>query len=150
MPAWSDSYIGVKIISVFPSNRHRSDGIPTINGNYMLMSGTDGRPLALLDGGELTARRTAAASVLAATWLARPDASKLLVVGSGRLAGNLARAYSSLFPISQVQFQPRRPWPSTPNNLRGPLDPFWRVISSSQTARAKTPTSPRARARISH
>lgn len=114
MPAWSESYIGVKIVSVFPSNRRRSNGVPTINGNYMLMSGTDGRPLALLDGGELTARRTAAASVLAATWLARPDASKLVVVGSGRLAGNLARAYSSLFPISQVPLPGPKPQTQPP------------------------------------
>jgi ornithine cyclodeaminase/alanine dehydrogenase-like protein (mu-crystallin family) len=100
MPAWSASYAGVKIVAVFPTNR--GTDIPTINGNYLLMDGATGVPLAVIDGGELTARRTAAASVLAATMLARPHSSQLLVVGAGRLAGNLARAYAACFPLDGV------------------------------------------------
>ncbi len=100
MPAWNASYAGVKIVAVFPTNR--GTDVPTINGNYLLMDGATGVPLAVIDGGELTARRTAAASVLAATLLARPASSRLLVIGSGRLAGNLARAYSELFTLNEI------------------------------------------------
>ncbi len=100
MPAWSSSYAGIIIVTVFPTNR--GTDVPTINGNYLLMDGSTGVPLAVLDGGELTARRTAAASVLAATLLARPESSRLVVVGAGRLAGNLARAYAEHFPLADI------------------------------------------------
>ena len=96
MPSWSDQYAGVKLVTVFPANRDTA--LATINGNYLLLNGTTGVPLAILDGGALTARRTAAASILAATMLARPDSRRLVVVGSGRLAAELARGYCALFP----------------------------------------------------
>ena len=100
MPSWSDQYAGVKLVTVFPTNRDTA--LATINGNYLLLNGTTGVPLAILDGGALTARRTAAASILAATMLARPDSRCLVVVGSGRLAAELARGYCALFPIDEV------------------------------------------------
>lgn len=100
MPAWNATYAGVKIVAVFPTNRDTD--VATINGNYLLIDGSTGVPLALLDGGALTARRTAAASLLAATLLARPESSRLVVVGSGRLAGNLARGYATIFPIEEI------------------------------------------------
>ena len=107
MPAWSTSYVGIKIVAVFPTNR--GTDVPTINGNYLLMDGATGVPLAVLDGGELTARRTAAASVLAATLLARPESSRLVVVGAGRLAGNLARAYAEHFALTDIAVWNHRP-----------------------------------------
>ena len=107
MPAWSRSYVGIKIVAVFPTNR--GTDVPTINGNYLLMDGATGVPLAVLDGGELTARRTAAASVLAATLLARPESPRLVVVGAGRLAGNLARAYAEHFALTDIAVWNHRP-----------------------------------------
>ncbi|MFN3506804.1 MAG: ornithine cyclodeaminase family protein [Allorhizobium sp.] len=101
MPAWQPGqYIGVKLVSVFPDNHLRA--LPAIHGSYLLSSGRTGELLAVLDGGELTARRTAAASALAARYLAREDASTLLVVGTGRLSVNLIEAHSRVRPIKRV------------------------------------------------
>ncbi|MBL0374212.1 ornithine cyclodeaminase family protein [Rhizobium sp. KVB221] len=101
MPAWVPGrYFGVKMVSVFPDNSKR--GLPAIFGSYLLSSGTTGELLAILDGGELTARRTAAASALASRYLSRKDSSTMLVVGTGRLSVNLIEAHAAVRPISQV------------------------------------------------
>lgn len=101
MPAWQEGgYIGVKTVTVFPGNSAR--GRMAVNASYALMSAETGETLAMIDGGELTARRTAAASALAADYLARKEASHLLVAGTGRLALNLVEAYSSVRPIRRV------------------------------------------------
>lgn len=101
MPAWQPGqYIGVKLVSVFPDNHLRA--LPAIHGSYLLSSGRSGELLAVLDGGELTARRTAAASALAAKSLAREDASTLLVVGTGRLSVNLIEAHSRVRHYTRV------------------------------------------------
>lgn len=101
MPAWQPgAYLGVKLVSVFPDNHLRS--LPAIHGSYLLSSGRTGELLAVIDGGELTARRTTAASALAASHLARQDASSLLVVGTGRLSVNLIEAHSRVRPITEV------------------------------------------------
>src|SRR5690606_315490 len=86
--------------SIFPGNE--AAGEPTILGVYILMSGTTGRPLAMIDAPELTVRRTASASALAARYLAREDASTLLCVGAGALAPCLVRAHASVRPIRDV------------------------------------------------
>ncbi|KAA6482737.1 ornithine cyclodeaminase family protein [Agrobacterium sp. SHOUNA12C] len=93
MPAWlPGQYMGVKMVSVFPDNATRA--LPAIFGTYLLSSGKTGEMLAVIDGGELTARRTAATSALAARYLARTDAEDLLVCGSGRLSLNLIQAHA--------------------------------------------------------
>jgi ornithine cyclodeaminase len=103
MPAWNDgteSFVGIKVIAIFPTNLSR--GIPSLTGGYLLLSGDTGLPLAILDAGELTRWRTAAASALAARFLARADASKLLIVGAGALAPYFARAHAAVRPIDEV------------------------------------------------
>lgn len=101
MPAWqSGRYIGIKIVTVFPGNPARS--LPSIMGVYLLLDGETGAPLALLDGPALTVRRTAAASALASSYLSRPDSSRLLVVGTGALAPELALAHSAIRPITEI------------------------------------------------
>jgi alanine dehydrogenase len=61
MPAWREgATLGVKIVNIVPGNDAR--GLPAVSGVYLLFSATTGQPLALIDGAELTARRTAAAS----------------------------------------------------------------------------------------
>ncbi|WP_295813098.1 ornithine cyclodeaminase family protein [uncultured Nitratireductor sp.] len=110
MPAWSDfsgkadeesGYIGVKIAAVSPDNN--AVGKPAVMAVYLLMDGTTGEPLALIDGQRLTAWRTACASGLAASYLAREDASRLLVVGAGALSPMLARTHSAIRPINDVK-----------------------------------------------
>lgn len=102
MPAWVPGrYAGVKTVSVFPGNVRRS--LPAIFGTYLLSSGATGEMLAAIDGGELTARRTAATSALAARYLARPDAEELLVCGTGRLSLNLMMAHGTTRPIKRYR-----------------------------------------------
>jgi len=97
MPAWRPGgHLGVKTVTIFPGNG--ALGLPGVHAVYSLFSARTGVPLAVLDGSELTARRTAAASALAADFLARPDATRLLVVGAGRVAGLLPGAMRSVRP----------------------------------------------------
>jgi ornithine cyclodeaminase len=101
MPAWVPGlYSGVKVLSLFPDNGKR--GLPAIFGTYLLSSGKTGEMLAILDGGELTARRTAAASALAARYLARADAEELLVCGTGRLSLNLVQAHAKVRTLRRI------------------------------------------------
>lgn len=103
MPAWykSGGYIGVKIATVFPLNAKRN--APSVEASYMLMSGETGTPVAVIDGRAITLWRTAAASALAASYLARPKAGHLLVVGAGALAPYLIKAHAAARPISEVE-----------------------------------------------
>jgi alanine dehydrogenase len=103
MPAWNSgqgSFLGCKIVTVFPDNAKVSR--PSIYGSYMLMSGETGEPLAVMDGTTLTAWRTACASALAASYLAREDAAHLVMIGAGALAPHLVRAHASVRPIKKV------------------------------------------------
>ncbi|MBB4066912.1 ornithine cyclodeaminase family protein [Gellertiella hungarica] len=98
MPAWVPGrYIGVKLVSVFPDNHTR--GLPAIFGSYLLSSGQTGQMLAVMDGGELTARRTAAASAVASRHLSDENAETMLMVGTGRLSLNLMEAHASVRPL---------------------------------------------------
>ena len=103
MPAWTNSgerLAGCKVVSVYPDNL--KIGKPSVYGSYMLMSGETGEPLAVMDGTVLTAWRTAAASALAASYLAREDASHLVMIGAGALSSHLVRAHASVRPIKRV------------------------------------------------
>jgi ornithine cyclodeaminase len=106
MPAWGQGALGVKIVNVFPGNGAR--GLSAVQGVYVLQNGRTGETLAVLDGTRLTLWRTAAASALAASRLARPDASRLTLVGAGALAPFLARAHASVRPIREVTVWNRR------------------------------------------
>jgi len=103
MPAWtaaSEGFLGCKLVTVFPDNALRQR--PSLYGLYVLLSGETGEPLAILEGRALTAWRTAAASALAARHLARPDASRLVMIGAGALARHLVRAHAAARPIRHV------------------------------------------------
>ena len=90
MPAWPRRpHYGVKTVNIAPGNAER--GLPGLHASYLLFDARTGVPLAQLDGNEITSRRTAAASALAASFLARTDARHLLVVGAGAVARLLPR-----------------------------------------------------------
>jgi ornithine cyclodeaminase len=110
MPAWTDfnaagssanGHIGVKIVTVSPDNN--AIGKPAVMGLYLLLNGATGEPEALIDGQRLTQWRTACASALAASYLAREDASRLLVIGAGALSPFLTKAHSAVRPITTIR-----------------------------------------------
>jgi ornithine cyclodeaminase/alanine dehydrogenase-like protein (mu-crystallin family) len=108
MPAWTAPgaagdrarHYGVKVVNIAPGNVAR--GLPALHASYLLFDACSGVPLATIDGGVLTSRRTAAASALAASYLARSDARRLLVVGAGAVARLLPEAYRTALAIEQV------------------------------------------------
>ena len=107
MPAWSDRHIGLKTVVVAPENAGR--GLPAVQAGYQLMDRATGQLLALIDGPELTARRTAAASALASRYLSRADARHLAMIGTGVLAPHLVAAHASQRPIETVTVWGRDP-----------------------------------------
>lgn len=107
MPAWQERHTGVKLVSVVPSNRQR--GLSTVQALFVLMDTGSGTPLALMDGDMLTVRRTAAVSALAACHLARPDSRHLLLVGTGRLAPEMAIAHCHARAIERISIWGRDP-----------------------------------------
>ena len=108
MPAWrSGGRLGVKLVTVFPGNARRNER--AVGALYALFDARNGAPLALFDGEEITARRTAGASAYAASRLARADARHLLLVGSGRLARGLVEAHRTVRPIERVSLWSRTP-----------------------------------------
>jgi len=107
MPAWRvGGRLGVKLVTVFPGNTRQGES--AVHATYALFDATTGLPLAVLDGTELTRRRTAAASALAARYLAPPDATRLLMVGTGGLAPHVIESHAAVRPIGSVRVWGRR------------------------------------------
>ncbi|MCX7349726.1 MAG: ornithine cyclodeaminase family protein [Alphaproteobacteria bacterium] len=100
MPAWSKDWAGLKTV-VFKSD-NAAQGLPTIQASYLLFDQKTGETVAMMDGGEITRRRTAAASALAADYLARQDAEVMTLVGAGALAPHFALAHATIRPIKRV------------------------------------------------
>jgi len=101
MPAWQRGQrMGIKLVSVWPGNS--ALGLPAVSGVYVLMSCETGQPLAVMDGTELTLRRTAAAAALAARTLARKDSRTLAVLGTGALSAPLVQAHCGVMPFDRV------------------------------------------------
>ncbi len=90
----------VKVVSVFPVNKEQ--GLPAIHGLMLVIDPASGKPAAVLDGGALTAIRTAAVCGLATDLLARSDCTSLAVIGSGVQARTQAEAVCTVRPIERV------------------------------------------------
>lgn len=102
MPAWQEGgYLGIKTVNIFPGNA--ALGLPGLHSTYVLYDARTGAPLAQLDGDEITSRRTAAASALAASFLARKDSTRMTLVGTGRVGKLVPQAYRAVLPIHEVE-----------------------------------------------
>jgi alanine dehydrogenase len=100
MPAWSKAFTGLKTVVIKTDNP--ALGLPTVIGSYLLIDNRTAEPVAMMDGTELTRRRTACAGALAADYLARKDASTLLMIGTGALSAHFVRAHAAMRPIRKV------------------------------------------------
>jgi ornithine cyclodeaminase/alanine dehydrogenase-like protein (mu-crystallin family) len=93
MPALGSGHALLKWVTSFPGNPAK--GIPTVMGVVLVSSAADGRLVAMLDAGAVTAVRTGAAAVLAAETLGRGDAETAAVVGAGVNGEATARTFAA-------------------------------------------------------
>jgi ornithine cyclodeaminase len=91
---------GAKLISVFPKNFAK--GVQSHQGVVVLFDPDSGAPVCILHAGEITAIRTGAASAVASDALARPNASRLALLGYGEQAYTHARAISRVRTLSAI------------------------------------------------
>ena len=98
---------GAKLISVFHGNFAR--GIPSHQGLVVLFDPESGAPVCVLDAGEITAIRTAAASAVATDVLARTDSRRLALLGYGEQAATHARAISKVRKLESIVVWGRSP-----------------------------------------
>ena len=93
MPALGSGHALLKWVTSFPGNP--AQGLPTVMGVVLLSSAEDGRLLAVLDAGAVTAVRTGAAAVLAAETLGRADSASCAVIGAGVNGEAAARTFAA-------------------------------------------------------
>ena len=94
MPALGGGHASLKWVTSFPGNPTK--GLPTVTGLVLLSDAEDGRLLAMLDAGAVTALRTGAAAVLAAETLGAPGAASAAVVGTGVNGQAAAAAFAAV------------------------------------------------------
>jgi alanine dehydrogenase len=95
------SYVVAKLNTNFPDNGARF-GLPTIQGVIVLYDAENGCPLAVLDSIDVTIKRTAAASAVAAKYVARKNSSVGTVCGCGQQGRAQLRAIHSVLPLKKV------------------------------------------------
>jgi ornithine cyclodeaminase/alanine dehydrogenase len=94
-------YIVAKLNTNFPRNRTEHD-LPTIQGLIVVCDGANGRPLAVLDSIDITIKRTAAASAVAAKYLARPDSAVATICGCGQQAASHLHAICTVLRLKKI------------------------------------------------
>ena len=108
MPAFGPGHdITTKVFTLFPDNRAK--GLPTVTAVILVFDSENGDIKAVVDGTEVTRRRTAALCALASSYLSREDSERLLVCGAGALAPHAALAHAAVRPIKSVEIWARRP-----------------------------------------
>ncbi len=130
--------LAIKVVSVFSENPAR--GLPLIHAVVLVLEADSGRPLALLEGGTLTAIRTGAGSGAATDLLARPDAATLAIFGCGVQARTQLRAVCTVRAIKRGAVY--NPDPAEADGFvtemrgQGPIPNDLRVAASPQQALA--------------
>ena len=107
MPGYADGILETKLVSVFAGNHEV--GLPSHQATIALFDDATGQPLALMDGTEITAVRTGAASAVATRALARPDARVLAVLGAGVQARSHIEAATRVREFAEVRIASRSP-----------------------------------------
>ncbi len=105
MPCFGEKYFSTKLVSVFPENLKKQK--PMIYGTVVLNDGTTGEPLAVLDGGKLTAMRTAAVGSLGIKYLAPESANTLGIIGLGIQGLHQALFACAIRPIQELRILDR-------------------------------------------
>ncbi len=95
------TYFAAKVNGNFPGNGNHF-GLPTIQGVIVLADGKNGCPLAVMDSVEITALRTAAATAVAAKYLARKNSRVAMVCGCGVQGGHQLRALAHVLPLERA------------------------------------------------
>jgi alanine dehydrogenase len=124
--------LGAKIVSVFPRNPEL--GRPVVTGIVVLLDGTTGEPIALLDGTALTAWRTGAATGAATDLLARPDARTAALFGCGAQARTQVLAIDAVRRLETIRVCSR---------TRQRVEPFIAEMQPRLRARLEGAASPR-------
>lgn len=107
MPATDARVAITKLITFVPDNGAR--GLPSIQGDIVVFDAATGRRTALLDGPTVTARRTAAVSLLAARRLAPRRDGPLLIVGAGVQGRSHLEAFAAGLGVREVRIASRHP-----------------------------------------
>ncbi|XP_065198365.1 ketimine reductase mu-crystallin-like isoform X1 [Sycon ciliatum] len=107
MPAYScqDSGLAVKLVSVFPGNAQR--GLPSHSAMIVLFNAATGEVLSLIDGGVITAMRTAAVSALAIRRFSSTRSGKVAIIGSGVQARSHLLVLRHVFDVKEVRIYSR-------------------------------------------
>ena len=100
MPCFSGSYFATKLVSIFPDAVKQA--LPVINGVVVLCDNVSGRPLAILDGAAVTARRTGAVGGLAVARLTPPSIETAGILGAGVQGLSQTRFLLLNRPIQQL------------------------------------------------
>jgi ornithine cyclodeaminase/alanine dehydrogenase-like protein (mu-crystallin family) len=107
MPAAGEQGVGVKLVTLTSGNPDR--GLPFVQGMYVLFGPGPQSPEAVIDGTSLTGLRTGAVSGLATRFLARQDASRLVVFGAGVQARSHVEAVRTVRHVEEVVIVSRTP-----------------------------------------
>ena len=107
MPGYADGVLEAKLVSVFPDNH--AAGLPSHQATIAVFDDATGTPLALLDGTEITATRTAAASAVSIRALAEDDARVLAVLGAGVQGRSHIEAAARVRDFDEIRIASRHP-----------------------------------------